>query len=265
MQLPVRGAEAAVTDPQFTKLLGNHLLNAKGFYDYGIKHGLTTAEAFRLTIAKRQETARALVNGGMSRRQAAKVLGVSHQTVLRDTVQDGPENGPKGTTRELLAQSDQNDWRTPRRYLEAARAVMGEIDLDPASSAEANETVKAKKFYTETDNGLEKPWHGRLWLNPPYGGQARLFVERMLKEYQVGNVIAAVLLLNSHPTETKWFQLLFDHVVCFVRGRIDFGGPSRDVSSTSTHGSALVYLGDQENLFAKEFSNFGAVLKRYGK
>jgi hypothetical protein len=36
----------------------------------------------------------------MSRRQAAKVLGVSHETVAK---------------RELLGQSDQNDWRTPRR------------------------------------------------------------------------------------------------------------------------------------------------------
>jgi hypothetical protein len=44
----------------------------KGFYDYGIKRGLTTPEAFRLTIAGRQQIAKALVNGGMSRRQVAK-------------------------------------------------------------------------------------------------------------------------------------------------------------------------------------------------
>jgi hypothetical protein len=45
------------------------------------------------------------------------------------------------STRALLSQSDQNDWRTPRKYLEAAHVVMGAIDLDPASSAEANEMV----------------------------------------------------------------------------------------------------------------------------
>jgi hypothetical protein len=37
-------------DKEFTKLLGDHILIAKGFYDYGIKHGLTSAEAFRFTI-----------------------------------------------------------------------------------------------------------------------------------------------------------------------------------------------------------------------
>jgi hypothetical protein len=62
-------------------------------------------------------------------------------------------------------------------------------------------------------------------LNPPYGGNARLFVERVIREYQVGNVSAACVLVNSHPTETKWFQELFDYTVCFVAGRIDFGGP----------------------------------------
>jgi hypothetical protein len=30
----------------------------KGFYDYGIKRGLTTPEAFRLTIAGRQQIGR---------------------------------------------------------------------------------------------------------------------------------------------------------------------------------------------------------------
>ena len=47
------------------------------------------------------------------------------------------------------------------------REGMGEIDLDPATSAEANETVLAAEFYTETDDGLKKPWRGRVWLNPP--------------------------------------------------------------------------------------------------
>jgi hypothetical protein len=114
------------------------------------------------------------------------------------------------TTRELLTQSNQNDWRTPRKFLDAARAVMGAIDLDPASSAEANETVRATRFYTEADDGLRQPWRGCVWLNPPYGGEARLFVERLLREYQVGNVTADCALLNSHPTETKWFQELFE-------------------------------------------------------
>jgi hypothetical protein len=61
------------TDPQFTKLLANHLVNARGFYDWGIDRGLTSANDLRLTVEKRRQEARRLVNGGMSRRQAASV------------------------------------------------------------------------------------------------------------------------------------------------------------------------------------------------
>ena len=172
-----------------------------------------------------------------------------------------PESEPK-STRELLAQSDQNDWRTPRKFLIAARAVLGGIDLDPASSLEANETVEAARFFTEDEDGLAQPWKGRVWLNPPYGGNARLFVERLIREYEVGNVTAAITLVNSHPTETAWFQQLFRHTICFVRGRIDFGGPSREVSTNSTHGSAIAYLGHDPGAFAAQFSEFGAVMRR---
>lgn len=264
------------TDKEFVGIAGDLVASVKKLYDYGIDRGLMTPEDMRLTIAKRQETAKALVESGMSQRQAAKVLDVGLGTIQRDLMtQNGSKDDPKRvtpttsdepkTTRALLAQSDQNDWRTPRKFLDAARTVLGEIDLDPASGAEANETVKAAKFYTEADNGLKQPWKGRVWLNPPYGGDARLFVERLLKEYQVGNVTAACLLTNSHPTETKWFQELFAYPICFVRSRIDFGGPSREVSSTSTHGSAIAYLGSNEKKFAETFSEFGAVVKRIGK
>jgi len=75
-------------------------------------------------------------------------------------------------------------------------------------------------------------------------------------------VTAACALLNSHPTETKWFQILFEYTVCFIAGRIDFGGPSREVSTTSTHGSAVCYLGKDVQKFAKVFSKFGAVVQK---
>lgn len=63
--------------------------------------------------------------------------------------------------------SGNNEWYTPKEIIDAAREVMGEIDLDPASSELANKTVRAEKFYTINSDGLTKEWHGRIWLNPP--------------------------------------------------------------------------------------------------
>ena len=53
------------------------------------------------------------------------------------------------------------EWYTPAYIIEAARKTMGTIDLDPASSVIANETVKATTFYTIDDDGLIKEWGGR--------------------------------------------------------------------------------------------------------
>jgi hypothetical protein len=69
--------------------------------------------------------------------------------------------------------SDSDSWYTPPAIVEAARALMGGIDLDPASSAKANEVVKADVYFDEAHNGFARDWiaptGGRVFLNPPGG------------------------------------------------------------------------------------------------
>lgn len=42
--------------------------------------------------------------------------GVGKDTVRNDLASLSPKSGEKIATRALLSQSDQNDWRTPRKY-----------------------------------------------------------------------------------------------------------------------------------------------------
>ena len=62
--------------------------------------------------------------------------------------------------------SGDNEWYTPKPYIDAARAVMGNIDIDPASSDEANKIVQASKIYTAEDSGLKHDWAKITWINP---------------------------------------------------------------------------------------------------
>lgn len=58
---------------------------------------------------------------------------------------------------------------TPSEIIGPSLAVMGGIDLDPASCEAANELVGADQFYGIEENGYTYPWFGRIFLNPPGG------------------------------------------------------------------------------------------------
>lgn len=157
--------------------------------------------------------------------------------------------------------SESNEWYTPAKYVEAARRVMGGIDTDPATNAIANRTINATAIYTREDDGLQQEWHGRVWLNPPYGGLSGPFIAKLVEEYEAGRVTEAVVLVNANSTETKWFAPMWQHTLCFTDHRIDFISP-HGVKDGSTHGSVFIYLGPNVNRFVEEFDQFGYVVRQ---
>lgn len=166
---------------------------------------------------------------------------------------------------QALTSSESNEWYTPRRYIEAIREVLGEIDLDPASHALADKIVKAKQYYDLEIDGLKEYWEGRVFLNPPYGDLVGSFIEKLTREYDAGRVTEAIALVNAHCTDTSWFQLLWPHVLCFTDHRINFYKSEDMTPATgSTHGNVFIYLGPNEGKFAGVFAQFGTVVKRFG-
>lgn len=154
-----------------------------------------------------------------------------------------------------------NVWNTPERYIVATRAVLGKIDVDPASNEEANKTICAGTFFTEGTNGLGHDWPGKVWLNPPYGGIAAEFAGKLLQQCREGITTEAILLVNANSTDTGWFAPLWNHTLCFTDHRINFDSPDSEASG-STHGSVFVYLGDQVHAFVEHFKKFGPVVRR---
>jgi len=161
----------------------------------------------------------------------------------------------------VAANSGQNEWYTPPEYIAAARAVMGGIDCDPASTAIANKIVCADTFYTIKDNGLVQPWGKRVWMNPPYAQpMIAEFAEAVASKYESGEVKQACILCNN-ATETKWFQrmLSLSTCVCFVAGRIKFLDPQGNPGAP-LQGQTVLYFGKNRSGFRRGFTKLGELL-----
>lgn len=161
--------------------------------------------------------------------------------------------------------SESNEYYTPSQYIEAAREVMGSIDLDPASHPVAQETIEAGAYFTENEDGRLQEWHGRVWLNPPYGkignkSSQGIWAQYLKAEYEAGRVIEAVLLVKA-AVGYEWFEKLWDEwPVCFARERLSFIRSDGDAKGQSKQGTAFFYLGDDAGRFIEVFSQFGRVI-----
>lgn len=113
-----------------------------------------------------------------------------------------------------LAQAS-DTWLTPRWILDP----LGAFDLDPCAAPLPRpwETA-ARSFALPEDDGLKKPWTGRVWLNPPYGNKAAAFIGR-LAEHGDG-----VALIFARTETAFWQSHIFPKAdaVHFLKGRVRF-------------------------------------------
>lgn len=164
-----------------------------------------------------------------------------------------------------LQSSESNEWYTPRPYLEAVHAVLGHVDVDPASNAEANAIVRAVVFYDIHSDGLSHAWGGKVFLNPPYGrdgiSNQERWSHRLIEQYEAGITTEAILLVNA-VTDRAWFQPLWNYPICFTDHRVPFYRPGGVAGAQPVCGSALVYFGHNPEKFTEVFRKFGAVVLR---
>jgi predicted RNA methylase len=143
---------------------------------------------------------------------------------------------------------------------------MGSIDLDPFSCAEANKSVRARRFFSKEESAIGRPWcaHGKVtvFMNPPYGRETlRPAIRAFLDAWLDGQISQAIVLVNN-ATETQWFQSLADEcaAMCLVAKRIAFYNTDGKECSGNTRGQIFLYFGHDKKRFKIEFSLIGVVL-----
>lgn len=144
-----------------------------------------------------------------------------------------------------------DEWLTPPEIL----AKLGSFDLDPCAPVVRPWDTAAWHF-TVQDDGLSKDWHGRVWLNPPFGREAVKWLRKMAKH---GNGVALV----PARTETAMFYETVWGVadgVCFMKGRPHFHYvDGRRAAANSGAPIALIAYGES-NLEALQASGLGVVV-----
>ena len=152
--------------------------------------------------------------------------------------------------------SGEIEYYSPRHVVDAAREVLGAIDLDPASCEEGNTVVQAARFFTVDDDGLAQEWSGRVWLNPPY---ARALIGQFCDKFLDSEGIDAGIILVNNSTEARYCQRLLAESAawCLPSARLKFSGPAS--SNNPMQGSLIAYRGPDAQRFLETFSPLGAV------
>lgn len=150
--------------------------------------------------------------------------------------------------------SESAEWYTPP---EVFTAIGLRFDLDPCSPGPGKSFVPADQHYTIDDDGLTSPWHGTVFVNPPYGQQTGAWMRKLADHGDgIGLVFAR--------TEVRWFHDVADRadLVCFMKNRLRFyRGNLTDHGKDAGTGSMLIAFG-QKSATALSTSGLGMCFKR---
>lgn len=142
-----------------------------------------------------------------------------------------------------------DEWLTPPEII-AAVGGPESFDLDPCAPINRPWSM-AKEHYTIVDNGLLKPWHGRVWFNPPYGGPQIVgpWMRRMADHGR------GTTLIFARTETTLFFETVWKRATAllFLEGRLHF----HHVDGTRARANAgapsvLIAYGDRDACTLRE-------------
>jgi len=140
-----------------------------------------------------------------------------------------------GFTHDQRTATSSDEWYTQPEIFDALGLT---FSLDPAAPTGGVPWVPARRHLTRHDDGLSRPWRGRVWLNPPYGRQTDRWLTKLADH---GDGLALVFA----RTDTAWFQGIAAKAtaLCFIGGRLRFYRPDGTPGSTAPSPSLLIAFG----------------------
>lgn len=170
-----------------------------------------------------------------------------------------------------------DSWFTPIDIIKRSRAVLGLIDLDPASCEEANQRIVATRIIDKLENGLHADWFMAgapiaVFCNPPggkLGNQSKtvLFWQRLMELRNNHHLMHAIFMCFSleamQTTQKDGHNSVCEFPICIPKRRIAFDKPDGTPGAAPSHSNAIVYVPGMINykfLFETQFESLGAIL-----
>jgi len=111
-------------------------------------------------------------------------------------------------------------------------------------------------------NGLERPWAGNVWLNPPFGRGFAEWMHKINSEFGRGLVTQLICLIPVR-TNAKWFRAFGNGTgvsLCFPPAIKFINGVTLEPSPTAAMmPNVICYLGHRHREFMECFREFGLV------
>ena len=159
---------------------------------------------------------------------------------------------------------EDQEWYTPQHILDRVYAVIGQPDIDPCCNRYGPPNVAAKYYCRLPErDGLTEPWHGNVFLNPPYGREIGKWIDKACAEYLAGNTHTMIALVPV-KCDTQWWAEMMGTAVCWcaIRGRLNFGSPNaadENKRKTGTFASAVVLFTADGVTLQRFWDTFGRV------
>jgi hypothetical protein len=116
-------------------------------------------------------------------------------------------------------QRTSDDYWTPKWIFDALGL---HFDLDVACPPEGPAHTPCTAYYTQADDGLIQPWHGLVFMNPPFS-KTSPWINKFLDH---ANGIAITVVSKSKWGDRLWQEangiMLLKQNMSFVQGRIPY-------------------------------------------
>lgn len=146
---------------------------------------------------------------------------------------------------QFYSMNEKDTWQTPDDLLDIITRHV-DITLDPCAGPETSIGQEENYRLEDGDDGLEDPWFGTVFVNPPFSYMDK-WTQRVMEEKDNEDVNLIILLSADSTDVQSWWhgRVTEANYVWFSEGRIKFIDPDTGEQKNSpTAGTCLSFYGE---------------------